>query len=751
MTRDSRHARTVGRHTSMWPGKSGKSREGRINRLVDPLFRAVSVVSRLHGAVRHTTALLTAAMLAAAPRAEARVVRIEILSRESAYGGERFGAVGAYERIVGRAYGELDPNDRRNAVINDILLAPRNARGMVEYVATFTLLKPVDAARGNGVLLHDMVNRGSNLTLPALNRVCADRAPGVACDPQGPGDGFLFREGYTLLWNGWQGDLAPRTGGGQFETVRVPVARNADGSPITGPVLARWVNPAAGATTLTLVQGGITAAEVGASLPASLDPRAARLETHAAETPTGEVRGVAEVPSADWAWGDCTRAPFPGAPDSTRICLRNGADPALLYQLVYTARDPLVLLVGFAATRDVGAFFRYEARDDAGTPSPLAGAIAKVVGTGPSQSGNAQRTFILGGFNEDDSGARGRVVWDGANPHIAARQTPMNFRFARPGGAASLYEAGSEGFVWWERYRDAARGRPAGGLLDRCRATATCPRIVETLGSAEFWGLRASPDFAGTDGRDIPLPPNVRRYYFPGTTHGGGSGAFTLAPPAGGACALASNPAPIVDHHRALLVALTRWVTRGEAPPPSRYPRVADGTLATPAAVARRFPRIPGVPGPEGMLNPLLDYDFGPALEPTVLRGHVTVQPPAVRRVLPSWVPQVDADGNETAGVKSPLFANPLGTYLGWNVTASGFAKGQPCGFAGGFVPLARTRAEREASGDPRRSLEERYASREAYVRGVAESARRLVAERLLLQEDADRIVERARAAEGLP
>jgi hypothetical protein len=184
------------------------------------------------------------------------------------------------------------------------------------------------------------------------------------------------------------------------------------------------------------------------------------------------------------------------------------------------------------------------------------------------------------------------------------------------------------------------------------------------------------------------------------------------------------------------------------APPPSRYPRAADGTLATPEAVARRFPRIPGAAGPAGMLNPLLDYDFGPALEPTVLRGHVTVQPPAVRRVVPSWVPQVDADGNEVAGVKSPLFANPLGTYTGWNVTASGFAKGQPCGFAGGFVPFARTRAARLASGDPRPSLEERYGSRAAYVRGVARAARMLVVQRLLLQEDADRIVERARSAD---
>lgn len=713
-------------------------------------------MSALRTRVTKRVIVLVAALALRPAVAAARVVRIEILSREAAYGGQRFGDVGAYERIVGRVYGEIDPTDRRNLVINDLALAPRNARGMVEYVATFTLLKPVDMARGNGVLLHDMPNRGNNLLLGYLHRPCFDAPAGSGCDPRGPGDALLFRQGYTILWNGWQGDLPPRVGGDgagaqQFETIRVPVARNSDGSPVTGPVLARWSNVPAGAATLALQQAGITASALGASLPATLDTRDARLETHAAETPTGEVSGVVGVPSSAWAWGDCTHTSFPGAVDSTRICLQKGADPALLYQLVYTARDPLILMVGFAAIRDVGSFFRYAAHDDAGTANPISGAIRKVIATGQSQSGNTQKTFIHYGFNEDDSGRRGRIVWDGANPHIAARQNPVNFRFARPGGAASLYEPGSEAVVWWERYRDTGRGRPAAGLLDRCRTTHTCPRIFETLGSAEFWGLRESPDFVGTDGRDIPLPANVRRYYFPGTTHGGGSGAFTLAPGRAGACVLAANPAPIADHARALLLALTDWVAKGTAPPPSQYPRIADRTLVTPADIDRSFPRLAGVPSPGSMLNPLLDYDLGPAFEPNDMRGAITVQPPTVRQVLRSWVPMIDSDGNEIAGVRSPLLRNPLGSYVGWNVSATGFTKGQSCGFSGGFIPFARTRAERTASGDPRPSLEERYASPEAYVQRVAASARTLVAQRMLLQEDADRIIRRARDARMPP
>lgn len=708
--------------------------------------------------LRRAIACAAMLLLVGARDARAHVVRIEIVSRQTAFGGRRFGAVGQYEKIVGRAYGEVDPNDRRNAVIEDILLAPRNARGMVEYVATFTLLRPLDPSKGNGVLLHDMVNRGSKLLLPALDRSCDELAPGVACDLEDAGDGLLFREGYTILWSGWQGDVAPIAGPPDRnvrETVRVPVARNADGSAITGPVVVRWLDLPATTNTLALDRAGyysVNAVALGAYLPATLDTRAARLETHTGETTSGEVRGATPVASEDWAWGDCTRTPFPGTPDSTKICLRRGFEPTLLYQLVYTAKDPLVLLLGFAAVRDVGSFFRYEARDANGTANPIAGTIRAVIATGLSQSGNTQRTFIHYGFNEDDSGTHGRIVWDGANPHIAARQNPVNLRFARPGGAAGLYDPGSDAVVWWAHHADTARHRPPAGLLDRCTATHTCPKIVETLGSSEFWGLRASPDFVGTDARsDIPLPANVRRYYFPSTTHGGGNGAFTSAPPRSRAvCALPDNPAPEADHQRALLVALTAWVTRGVEPPPSRYPRIADGTLVTPETVVDRFPKIPNWPSPAGMLLPLLDYDFGPRFEPNDMRGALDSIPPRVRRVLPSLVPQIDRDGNEVAGVKSPLLANPLGTYTGWNRTASGFATGEPCGFSGGFIPFAATRAERLASGDPRPSLEERYGSHAAYVRGVRETARRLVRARLLLADDARRIVDAAERSDVL-
>ena len=702
-------------------------------------------------------AACAALLLVPAREAVAHVVRIEVVSRETAFGGQRFGSVGQYERIVGRAYGEVDPKDRRNGVIADILLAPRNARGMVEYVATFTILRPLEQSKGNGVLLHDMVNRGTKLLFSNFHKPCTALAPGTPCDAES-GDALLMRQGYTILWSGWQGDLAPAAdplARGAPETVRVPVLRNGDGSPITGSVVVRWSDFPAGTTTLALDRAGyysVNAVVLGAYLPVSLDGSQARLETHGAESTTGEVRDVQVVPSEGWSRGDCTSTPFPGVRDSTKICVRGGADPSRLYQLVYTARDPLLLLLGFAAVRDVGSFFRYDARDASGTPNPIAGTIRHVIATGLSQSGNTQRTFIHYGFNEDDSGTRGRIVWDGSNPHIAARQNPVNFHFARPGGAAGLYDPGSDAIIWWERYSDTTRHRTPGSMLDRCRATNTCPKVMETLGSSEFWGLRASPGFVGTDAKhDLPLPSNVRRYYIGSTTHGGGNGAFTRTPPKSRAvCVLPDNPAPESDHARALLGALTAWVTRGTPPPPSRYPRLADGTLASPEAVAKRFPSIPGAPTPAGMITPFLDYDYGASFSPNDMRGALDSVPPHVRRVLPSLVPQIDADGNEIAGVKSPLVANPLGTYTGWNRTASGFAKDLPCGFSGGFIPFAATRAERLASGDPRPSLEERYRTHDAYVRGVRASAEKLVRERLLLAEDAARIVAAAEHSDVL-
>lgn len=652
--------------------------------------------------------LILLVALAGIPSADARIVRIVVETRHAVGDGA------AYEILTGHAAGELDPKDPLNAIINDIALAPRNALGRVEYTTTFTLARPVDPAKSSGVLIYQVPNRGNS---PLNPRPPADELAG----------------GHILLSSGWQGDLAPRAG---LETIVVPVAKNTDGSPVTGPVIARLSNLPDKSTTASLTQGY---AGLLYQRPVSLDTAAALLTEQLSDD--GELIPIA---SRDWSFGDCSKKPFPGQPDSTKICLKAGFAAGKLYQLTYTAKDPLVLGIGFAATRDLVSFFRHAAKDTAGTPNPVAGQVKYAIGLGTSQSGNFIKSFLHLGFNQDEEK---RIVWDGARPNIAARQNPLNFRFAIPGGAAGLYEPGSEGTLWWSDYRDTARGRPAAGLLDRCRATKTCPKIMETFGSSEFWGLRMSPGLVGTRAdADIPLPPEVRRYYFPGVTHGGGRGGFqVVAGNAGGrGCALPANPNSTSEPMRALEHALIAWVTANTAPPPSRFPSLASGELVRPDHAAMGFPAIPGQPLPDNLVNTLPMYDFGPNFRYNDLSGAISRQPPVVLGIVPQLVPKTDPDGNEIGGVPSLLHQAPLGTYLGWNVTPAGYLKGRGCGFSGGFIPFAATKAERIAAGDPRPSLEERYGTHDAYVAQVKAAARRAVADRFLLQDDADRLIREA-------
>lgn len=675
-------------------------------------------------------------MLLVVGLAQGAVVRLEITPVPAGDKDPHMPA--SYEMLRGKVYGELDAKDRRNAIIQDIQLAPRNARGKVEYVATFTLYRPVAGAKASGVLLYEVVNRGASLTR------------------------HDYTTGDIFLQSGWQGDI-PFGGkaihGSHGETVRVPSARSSNGTPLTGPVLARFANIRPGTNTLPIRSAAGYSSSGVPPIPLTTDTRQSTLTTHTYESIRGAVAGVATISPQDWAWADCSESPFPGRPDPTKICVRGGFRPDVLYQLQYTGRDPLVLGVGLAAIRDTVSFFRYEARDAQGTRNPIAGQLQGTIGLGISQSGNLVRTFLNLGFNEDE---RGRRVWDGAMPIIAARQTPLNLRFAVPGGASNLYEPGSDGTVWWADWQDSVRGQPAQGLLSRCKVTETCPKVMEVMGSSEFYSLRASPDYVGTSGKaDVPLPKNVRRYYVASTQHGGGPGGFHWAAveirhPAGGGpiepqpCALPPNPNPMTDVNRALLSRLHAWIVDDEDPPASVYPKIADGSLIPETELARRFPFIPGVPSPEGIANPTLVYDFGPGFKAADLSGYISVEPPQVIGVLPTYLPAIDQDGNETAGVQTVLEQVPLGTYLGWNVFASGFDKGRFCSLTGSYVPFQKTKQERLAKHDPRLSLEERYGTHEGYVNQVRSAAARLEKAGFILPEDAAKLLNEAEQSDVL-
>ncbi|HMH64288.1 MAG TPA: alpha/beta hydrolase domain-containing protein, partial [Rhizomicrobium sp.] len=391
------------------------------------------------------------------------------------------------------------------------------------------------------------------------------------------------------------------------------------------------------------------------------------------------------------------------------------------------------------ATRDLVAFLRY----DASAANPLAGKMRWAIGRGVSQSGNFLRALTNLGFNTAEDG---NIVFDGLNPIVAMRMNSMSYRFATPGGLVGLYEVGNDGINWWNDYDDTVRGTGKHGLLDRCRADSNCPKIAEIMGSAEFWNLRASADYVGTDVKaDIPLPPNVRRYYNAGVHHNGGRGGFDLITPAIASCVLLSNPNPSSDTNRAVFAALVDWVTKGTAPPASKYPYLAAGDLITPEAYARAFPMIPGQPRPA--YSPLYQYDFGKGFNYADMTGAMGMTPPRIVRTIPQLVPRADADGNELDGIRSPLLSAPLGSYVGWNITAAGFEQGRYCGNTGGYIPFAATRAERLAKGDPRPSLEERYHGHAAYVARVKTQAEALVAQRYMLAADAARIVAEAEAS----
>ena len=699
----------------------------------------------VHGR-RAALALAIAALSAGtfSPTVDARVTRIVIDSSTPVTGQAL-----AYENVRGRAFGELDPTDSHNAIITDIQLG-KDADGKVRYEVSFNITKPVDMTQASGFMWHDVPNRGGGITIVAAERSLGD----------------------VGLTSGWQADNAGGTAvptphtTGTNHWVSVPYAKNPDGSPVVGPVLGRILNRSGTASQPLLVQGNPVP-----YLPASLDNSGLQLVTHTHENLNGGVSLGAVVPNSDWAFARCdaTHA-FPGTPQDidpthlpgtlpVHICLRNGFDPTLLYQVVYTGQNAWLLGVGIAAFRDVGSFFRYSATDDFGTTNPVAGRIKWEAVRGVSQSGNFTRQYIHQGFNQDESN---RIVHEGAWPIIAGRRVAANVRFGQPDGTLELYQQGSEGPQWWVPWPDTARGVRTGSILERCTATGTCPKIIEHFGSSEVFALKMTTEWVGTSANaDIPLTRNVRRYYVGSTTHGGGGGGFNPNPPATGAnCPgntwgtgiFRANPMPETELVNVLRLAMRNWLMTGAPPPPSRYPTLAGGNLVDPNQAAMGFPSgIPGVPysifAPENFIIPVFKYNWGSSFDYYDATGVQTIVPPTIEAVIPMKVPRVDADGNEVGGVPTVLRDAPLGTYLGWNVTSAGFHAGQVCNYVGGMIPFARTAAERAATGDPRLSLEERYGTHDGYVAAVTRAADSAVSQGYLLPADRDALITAAQAS----
>jgi len=652
--------------------------------------------------------------------ARARITRIEITQVESpAFGGASFGDTGAYEKLVGRAFGEVDPRDRSDpaaTLITDLELAPRNARGMVEYDTGIIVLRPIDASRGNRRLFYELTNRGSILTLRAFN----DSPNGSTTNPApaDAGNGFLMRQGYTLLYSGWDMSAV-----GTFAS-HYPIAVQRDGSPIVGPSVEELifdnVPPAAQPTTATL------------SYPAaSLDPAQATLTVR---THYGDPQTV--IAATGWRFNDARTIQL--LPEGTQF------EPGRLYELAYQATAPQVAGLALAAVRDLPVFLRHARADDTGAANPLAGRIDVVIGHGISQPARVLHDFVALGFNRDPHGGR---VFEGVLDYIVGASSGFfNYRFAQP------FRTHRQHIGRWSPERifpfanqfvfDPITGQ-FGGRLIRCTLTDTCPKTLEANSSNEYWVKGGSLGHTDTLGHDLRFdPPTVRTYLFSSLPHSSASGP--------GVCEQSRNPVSPSPGLRALLIDLDAWITRGTEPPASRLPRRADRTLV-PSLPQRGvgFPRIPGVRY-TGLMSTGDLFDFGPRAGDGILEFRTTrrgITSPVTSSPYPVFVPATDADGNDVAGVRFPDIEVPIATYTGYGFRAAGYAGPDLCDAFGQMIPFAQTRAEREATGDPRRSIAERYPSHQDYVTKVTAAANALRRDRFLLQEDVDRIIEAAQAS----
>ncbi len=646
-------------------------------------------------------------------------VELRTTERQDFAGGHAFGAAGAYERLVGRAHFAVDPASRANASVVDLDKAPLNAQGRVEFAADFMILKPIDMARSNRRLLFDYGNRGNKRALQFLNDAPASNDP---LSLEHAGNGFLMRRGYVVAWLAWEGDLLP--GNGRM-VIDLPAASE-HGRPITGLVRVEYIQDQPGATTLPL-SGRIAARSYPTS---SLDTGRASLTRR--RYPYDE---RIPIPPDEWCFarveagigGETTAPERALVPSAVHIHLPAGFEPGWIYELVYTAQDPLVHGLGHVAVRDFVSFLKHAEAGDA-----LRG-IEKAYAWGRSQTGRCIRDFVYRGFNAD---AQGRRVFDGVMPHVAgAGRKWLNHRFAGPivsGG--QQYEdhfnpADSFPFSYaWST--DHLTGRQD-AILKR---PETDPLVIHTQTATEYWNRRGSLVHTDTEGNDLPQPDGVRVYVWASSQHSADPHAVAgrLA-----ACQAHSNTVATSALIRAALEAMDRWATDGTPPPPSRIPTRRDGTLVSMEEWRRQFPPIPGVATPVGP-NQLPLMDFGEQ-EPGILSR----EPPHLPRgknyaVL---VPAVDRDGNEVPGVRAPMVAAPLGTYTGWNLRARGFGHGALYRFEGSYIPFPETASERISTGDPRPAILERYPDQAAYVRAIGLAARELAAAGLMLDEDVERCI----------
>jgi hypothetical protein len=647
------------------------------------------------------------------------VVRFEITQRAGFASGQTFGDVGPYEIITGRVHYALDPQGAANEHVVDLKLAPREADGRVHFSGDLFILAPQDLRKGNGALLYDVNNRGNKLALRFFNLAGGGNNPRQGADA---GDGFLMRQGFTIVWSGWDGELLDAP---ERLKLKVPVAKSVAG-PITGLVRCEFV-PSRDTTRMPVVNWD----NHGSYRPTAAGLATATL-THRERPDDQRV----EIPRDQWklhvtelAQGDPSQLPL------VEVELPAGLQQGHIYELICEAQDPLVQGVGFTAVRDlIAAIKQGTGRDN---PLLVEGrpVIRRAHGFGVSQSGRFLREFLYWGFNADESG---RKVFEGVIPHVSGSgMGSFNHRFAQPTRHCTQHDHAdypADRFPFaYETQTDPLSGR-TDGILRRAEANGTVPLVMHTQSAAEYWTRSGSLSHTDPRGHKDARPPDtVRVYLFGGTQHG--PAAY---PPEKGLGQNLANPGDYRPFLRALLLKLDAWAKEGQSPPPSVYPTIAAGTLVPWERKSAGFPAIPGVKYPQVIRQPWL-LDFGPRW---YSQGIVDYQPPQRGPKYGVLVPKCGPDGNELGCLSPPEVAVPVATHTGWNLRRKDVgAEDQLVSLTGSYIPFATTKAQREKSGDPRPSLEERYGTLERYLEVLAAKCRELEQAGYLLPEDVERTV----------
>jgi hypothetical protein len=657
-------------------------------------------------------------------------VTFEILARGPFADGHGFGAAGAYERIDARAHVVVDPAAPAQAGVFDIEMAPRDAEGRVRCSVDLWLLKPAEPERGNGALVVEFPNRGNKRCLQFFNDAPATNGPRTLAHA---GNGWLMREGFVAMVVAWQGDVLE---GDDRLVASLPVASDG-GRPLTARVRAEFIADVPGVTCLPLSgKNGTRSLPTVSRDTAQAEFRRRRYPGSAPEAIGGDRWRFARMEGGGrGGQGDVTGAERAIVPSDEHILYPEGFQPGWIYELVYTARDPLVLDLGFVAMRELVSAVRAGKGDLLGLGGRAA--PSRVHAWGRSQSGRAIRDFIHRGFNAD---AEGRKVFDGVVSHIAGGgRTAMN-RFS------NLVIAASRQYEDWLNPADrfpfsyaTSTDHNTGerdGILKR---PATDPLVIHTQSASEYWHRRGSLVHTDTQGNDLPQPDTVRIYFWSSSQHWSDPSPFR---PEKGICQNYQNVVATSPLFRSTLALLDAWVRDGTPPPESRIPRRADGTLATMAEWRAQFPAIPGTALPASPNElPFVGYGAGFA------SGAPADEPPAIDldRGYAVLVPAVDATGNDAAGIRVPMVEAPLGTYTGWNLRVAGHGHGALHDFSGSYIPLPESSEERRMTGDPRPSILERYGSCAGYVEAIGKAARTLAGERLLLEEDVARVTAAAR------